>query len=266
MTWLVVLSAVLIGLALVVRWIEPRLLYSPSHELVQTPASVGLAYRDVRLRAADDVSLRGWFVPVTETDGPVILFLHGNAGNMSHRIEKVALLHGLGASVLIIDYRGYGNSEGEPTEAGLFLDAQAAYSFLVKEQGLAPRRLVVYGESLGTAVAVDLATAHDVGGLILEGAFTSARDVAGDLYPLFPLRLLIGSRFDTLAKIARVKAPLLILHGRNDEFFSTQHSERLLAAAPGPKRLVELRGGHNDAFVVSHDAYVEAIREFLAGK
>ena len=193
-----------------------------------------------------------------------VLFFHGNAGNISHRMEKLALFRELGADVLIVDYRGYGSSTGRPGERGLYLDARAAYRHLIDERRVSPNALLLYGESLGTAVVVDLAAEVEVGALVLESGFTSIPDVAQAMYPVLPVRWIVRNRFDTLSKIRRVRAPILILHSRDDEFFPIHHAERLAAAAAPRARLVELRGGHNDAFQVSERVYREALRELLA--
>jgi fermentation-respiration switch protein FrsA (DUF1100 family) len=262
---LLVLAGALVALVVALRWIEPRLLYFPARALDATPAVIGLPYEDVRLRADDGVELHGWYVPAAREPAPAVLFLHGNAGNISHRIEKIAILHDAGAAILIVDYRGYGRSEGRPTEAGLYLDARAALAHLLEARGTPAPRVVLHGESLGTAVAVDVAAEHAVGGVILEAAFTSVPRAAAELYRGLPVSRIVRSRFDALAKIGRVHAPLLILHSRSDEFFGWHHAEALLAAAPDPrKQLVELEGGHNDAFVVSEPVYRNALREFLA--
>jgi fermentation-respiration switch protein FrsA (DUF1100 family) len=166
--------------------------------------------------------------------------------------------------VCIIDYRGYGASDGRPSEEGLYLDARAAYEYLVTQLNVPAARIVLYGESLGTAVAVDVAAEHAVGGVILEAAFTSARSVARELYRFFPIHLAIRSRFDTATKITRLRHPLLLLHSVEDEFFGIHHARQLLAAAAGPKHLVTLRGGHNDAFLVSGTIYRAALRDFLS--
>jgi fermentation-respiration switch protein FrsA (DUF1100 family) len=264
LTALLAAVAILAAAALLLRWSEPRLIYFPVRPLEATPAAVGLPFEEAWLVAADGTRLHAWFVPPPARESPVVLFLHGNAGNVSHRLEKLALLREAGAGVLIVDYRGYGLSEGRPGEAGLYLDARAAYDHLTGTRRVPATHLVAYGESLGTAVAAHLSARAPVGGLVLESGFTSAADVARELYGWLPVARILRSRFDTLAEVSRVRAPLLILHSRGDEFFGWHHAERLLAAAPGPKRLIELRGGHNDAFYASRDTYVRALREFLA--
>jgi pimeloyl-ACP methyl ester carboxylesterase len=194
-----------------------------------------------------------------------VLFLHGNAGNISHRLDRINIFHTLGVSSLLIDYRGFGNSTGQPSEQGTYRDARAAYDYLIQERGISPRQIVIYGESLGTAISVDLASKVPCGGVVLEAAFTSVPDVAQKMFPFLPVRPFVRNRYDSLSKISKIKAPLLIFHSRADEMFSMQHAERLLAAASQPKQLVELSGGHCDSYVVSADIYHAALKELLNG-
>lgn len=254
----------LAALSLWLRLNEMRMIYFPERALATTPQQQGMKYEDVWLTAADGVRLNGWFMPSTRPSGQTVLLLHGNAGNISHRFEKYAIFHQLGWDVFALDYRGYGNSAGEPDEAGLYQDARAAHRYLTEQRGIDPRKLVVYGESLGVAVATDLVSQAAVAGLVLEEGFTSAPDVGQQMYPFLPMRWLMRTRFDTLGKIGRINAPLLIFHSRDDEFFPMEHAQRLLAAAHAPKQLVELRGGHNDAFVQSGEIYRDGLRRFEA--
>jgi fermentation-respiration switch protein FrsA (DUF1100 family) len=270
------LLTILVVFALWLRWNEPRMIYCPDRQIDQTPDVLGLKYDNVTLTTSDGFHINGWFLPTVASAKAglpasasnaklTVLFFHGNAGNMSHRFEKLAALRSLGVDTFIIDYRGYGLSEGKPDEQGTYRDARAAYDYLVTQRTLAPRSIVVYGESLGSAVAADLATKVDVGGLILEEAFTSVGDVGQRMFPFLPVRWLVRNKYDTLGKMPRVKVPLLIFHSREDEIFNIRHAQRLLAAASDPKHLVELRGHHNDAFLVSAPIYHEALREFFAG-
>jgi fermentation-respiration switch protein FrsA (DUF1100 family) len=251
------------ALVLLLRWYEPHLIYFPARALDGTPAALGLPFEDVELDTADGERIHGWFLPAGGPAPVTVLLLHGNAGNISHRFEKLAALRMLGADVLIVDYRGYGRSSGRPSETGTYRDADAAYGYLVRTRGIDPRRLVVYGESLGSAVAVDLAARTAVGGLVMESAFGSAVDVGQEMFPFLPARLLVRNRYESASKIGRVRAPVLILHSRDDEFFGWHHPQRLYDAAHQPKQLVELRGGHNDAFVVSSQAYSAALSAFF---
>jgi hypothetical protein len=262
------------GVALVLlflRWYEPRMLYYPQHperRVSRIPADAGMAYEAMTLTASDNVRLSAWWLPAPENAPearPAVLFLHGNAGNIGHRLEKARVLLDLGFDVLLLDYRGYGDSEGRPSEKGTYRDADAAYSYLTGTRGVNPRRILLYGESLGTGVAVDLASRMPVGGVVLEAPFTSISDVAQRIFWFLPgvVRLLVRNRYDSRRKIARIDAPLLLLHSRDDEFFSfRRHAERLFAAAREPKRLVELRGTHADSFFVSEPVCRDALREF----
>jgi uncharacterized protein len=258
------LIAIILGFVLWLRWSEPHMLYHPIRRIEQTPDQFGLKYEDVTLTTSDGVRLNGWFLPCGHDARLTILFLHGNAGNISHRLEKLNALHDLGVDTLIIDYRGYGRSEGKPNEEGTYRDAQAAYDYLTQQRKIAPRSVVVYGESLGTAVAADLAHKVEVGGLVFEEGFTSTGDVGQRMFPFLPVRWLVRNKYDTLSKMPRINAPLLIFHSRDDEVFPMRHAQRLLAAANGPKQFVELRGGHNDAFLVSERIYRDALEKFFA--
>lgn len=239
-----------------------RLVYFPSraHD-GGTPAVFGLAYEDVALTTSDGVRLHAWFVPAPAARR-TLLFLHGNAGNISHRLDKLATLNELGADVLLLDYRGYGRSEGTPDEAGTYRDADAAYDWL-RGRGVSAERIVLYGESLGGPIATDLAARQPVGGLILESSPSSILDVARYHYPWLPVAWFLSVRYDARAKIGRVHAPLLILHSPDDEIVPFDMAEQLYAAANGPKRLVRLRGGHNDNFMVAADTYRAAVNDFL---
>jgi uncharacterized protein len=251
-----------------VRWAEPRMLYYPLRAIDATPAQRGWRFEDVRLTAADGTKLHGWFIPANGDSGVrdprlTVLLLHGNAGNVSHRLDKLAILRDLGVDVLILDYRGYGESEGRPDEAGTYLDARAGYQHLVRTRGLDPLAIVLLGESLGSAVASHLAAGTEVGGVVLEESFTSVADVAQGMFPFLPVRWVIRNRYDTLDRIGRIGAPLLILHSRGDEYFPFRHAERLAAAAR-EATVVELRGGHNDAFLASEPVYRRALAAFFA--
>jgi len=266
----VLLLSLIVVFALWLRWNEPNMIYYPDRHIDQTPDQVGFKYEDVTLTTSDGVRINGWYLPSPEPANAnpgatlTVLLFHGNAGNMSHRFEKLAVLRELGVDTFIIDYRGYGRSGGKPDEQGTYRDARAAYDHLIQQRKLSPRSIVVYGESLGSAVAADLATKVNVGGLILEEAFTSVGDVGQKMFPFLPIRGLVWNKYDTLSKMPRVKVPLLIFHSRDDELFSLRHAQRLLAAANDPKQLVELRGNHNDAFLVSASIYHDALQKFFA--
>ena len=239
-----------------------RLVYFPSrpHD-GGTPAVFGLAYDDVTLITQDGVRLHAWFVRAPSARRTV-LFLHGNGGNISHRLDKLTVLNELDADVLLLDYRGYGHSEGTPDEAGTYRDADAAYAWL-RGRGDSAERIILYGESLGGPIATDLAARQPVGGLILESAPSSILGVAQYHYPWLPVSWFLSVRYDALAKIGRVHAPLLILHSPDDPLVPFAMAEELYAAANPPKQLVRLRGGHNDNFLMAAETYRSALNDFL---
>jgi hypothetical protein len=250
---------------LLLRWYEPRVLFYPhvpGRRIEQTPDSAGLPYREVKLLTEDGEHLHSWHVGA---QGPrTILFCHGNAGNISHRIDKCRVLVDLGVDVFIFDYRGYGQSTGRPSEKGFYLDARAACEYLIGNLGVPAERTIIYGESLGTGVAVHLASERRVGGLILEAPYTSIPDVAQKMLWFLPVRYLVKNRFESLRKITKLGTPLLLLHSQDDEIFELRHAQRLFEAAMEPKRLVELRGPHDGAYSVSEREYRAAISQFLA--
>ncbi len=203
---------------------------------------------EVRLDTADGLSLLSWYKPATPPRGATLVYFHGNAGNIGDRGYKVRPLLDAGHGVLLVGYRGYGGNPGRPHEAGFYQDGRAALSFLA-EEGVADERIVVYGESLGGGVAVQLATERGLGAVVLEAPFTSAGDVGAAAYPILPVRRLIKDRFASVDKIAAIGAPLLIVHGEADRTVPTRHGRALLEAAEEPKQGVFLPGaGHNDVF------------------
>ena len=243
--------------------LQRKMIFFPASILEHTPADLGLAYEDVRVRTSDGVTLHGWMVPCDGSD-VTLLFFHGNAGNIGDRVENIRLLHEIGLRVFILDYRGYGLSEGAPSEQGLYEDAQAAYAHLVSREGLAPERIAIFGRSLGGAVAVDLASRVPCRRLILESTFTSAADMAAHILPILPWGRLVTERFDSADKIDKVQAPLLQFHGTRDEIVPYRLGQKLFQAAPGPKEFVPIPGAsHNDTYLVGGRPYFEKIQSFL---
>ncbi len=269
-----ILRAVLVTYLLVVlamMFIEDWLVYpAPSRDDGDWQAA-NLEHEDVWFTSADGTKLHGWFVPGDTPDRKaraVVLFHHGNAGNISHRLETLALLNGLGLSTCIFDYRGYGKSSGRPTERGVYLDARAVWDWLADEQGVAPGRVVVWGRSLGSAVAARLA--RDLAGegvrpaaLVLESAFTSVPDMGRTAYPFLPVRLIARMRMRTVDYVRGVNCPVLVAHSPSDEIVPYAQGRAVFDAAPEPKRFFELRGGHNDGFLVTGRDYVQGVDAFL---
>jgi fermentation-respiration switch protein FrsA (DUF1100 family) len=245
--------------------VQPRLLYYPdvpTRELTATPGRIGLDYESVALSTDDGVRLSAWFIP-HPAPRATLLFFHGNAGNLSHRLESIRLFHELGLAVFIIDYRGYGESEGRPTEAGTYIDATAAWRYLVETRQIPPQDIVIFGRSLGGAIAAELASRTRPGALILESAFTSVPNMAARLYPWLPVRSISRFRYDTRRALDTIACPVLIIHSREDEVIPFAEGEQLYAHAREPKRFLELRGGHGDGFLVSGGRYMQGIDDFL---
>jgi hypothetical protein len=244
---------------------EDSLIYFPSRALDLTPAELGLPFEEAWLTAEDGVRIHGWFLPARGSRFTV-LFAHGNAGNISHRLDRARLmLSRLGADVLLFDYRGYGRSEGRPGEQGTYRDARAAHEYLVGRRGIRPERLVLFGESLGSAVVLDLALSRPCRGLVLESPFTSVPDMARKVLPILPLGRLLTTKYDNRAKAALLEVPLLVLHGDRDGLVPFAHGRRVFEAAPEPKRFFQIPGAdHNDTYVTGGEAYWRAVAEFLA--
>jgi len=241
--------------------VERALIYVPIRELGGTPASLGLAYQDVWFQAEDGVRLHGWLVPGTRP--ATLLWCHGNAGNISHRLDNIRDIHvRLGIGVFIFDYRGYGLSEGSPSEAGLYQDARAARQALVQDLGIPAEQIAYFGRSLGAAVALELALTHPPPGLILESPFLSVRAMANRTVP--GIGALFRTRFDSLEKVGRVRTALLVLHGDADEVVPYAHGRRVYEAAAEPKAFYTIAGAHhNDTYLVGGNDYWEAWRRFL---
>ena len=242
---------------------QSHYIYYPERDLQADPGTIGLQFDSVCFETANGVNLSGWFIPSDGARG-VILFCHGNAGNISHRLESIQIFHRLGLDVFIFDYRGYGQSEGKPTEQGTYEDAKAAWRYLVEERQLAPADIIVFGRSLGGAVASWLAQSHTPGVLILESTFTSLRDVAATLYRYLPVRLLLRFQYNTAEYLDRVNCPVLIVHSRDDEIMPFSHGWQLFEVAREPKEFLEITGTHNEGFMTSGKHYEEGLNAFIS--
>lgn len=251
----------LLFLIIYVKFLESRSIFFPLNELEFTPEDFNLHYDDIYFLTSDNVRINGWFIPSQDANY-TLLFFHGNAGNISHRLEKIIFFNGLKLNVFIIDYRGYGKSRGKPREKGLYTDAQASYEYLVEKYKIDPENIILYGESLGSAVAIDLALKVKVRALILEGAFPSIKDLARSIYPFISL-FLFTNKFDSLGKIKNISVPKLFLHSRDDEIVPFKLAQKFYNKASEPKQLVELRGGHNSAFLDSQEKYIASLRSFI---
>lgn len=243
---------------------QSHLVYYPSvgRELAATPAARGLSHESVKIATDDGEQLAAWWVPATEARGTV-LFFHGNAGNISHRIDYLAMFNRLGYSTLIVDYRGYGESTGSPSEEGTYRDALASWLYLTETRGVRPEDIVIVGESLGGAVASWLAARHAPRALILASSFTSVNDLGAEIYWFVPVRLISRFGYDTLGNLRKIRVPVLIAHSRDDDIVPFSHGQKLFTAANEPKEFLEMRGGHNDGFLFVKEEWVQAVADFL---
>jgi fermentation-respiration switch protein FrsA (DUF1100 family) len=271
--WLAARIALLLaaGLVAFVMLFEDRFIYFPTKypEGAWDMSAASVKIEDVWFRAEDGVRLHGWYcTPRRETDGQALrrmtlLWFHGNAGNVTYRLGVIERLVELPADVFIIDYRGYGRSEGSPSEAGLYADARGAWDYLTVERQIPPADIVVFGDSLGGAVAIELATRVEPAGLIVQSGFTSIRDMAAEVMPFVP-GFLLRTKMDSLNKVAGVRAPKLFIHSPADELVPYRFGRQLYDAAPAPKQFYEVKGArHNETDLVGGRAYFEAIANFV---
>jgi hypothetical protein len=262
---ILILAVAYVLVCLAAYLFQSRLVYFPSRARGGTPDKVGLGYRDVTFATASGRSLHGWMVPAP---GGVytLLYCHGNAGNIHDRLESIRQFVEMGLSVFIFDYGGYGRSAGRPGETQTYEDAAAAWDHLTREEGVAPERIVVFGRSLGGAVAIELAarTRPGPGGLIVESCFTSLPDLGARAYPWLPVRFLCRYRYNNWRRIREVDAPKLFIHSLDDEVVPYGMGKRLYNHAARPKQFLRIRGGHNDGFLVSDAQYSDGVRAFIA--
>ena len=256
------------AVVLALFWLaQRRIMYFPSHD-VPPPAQVGLARAEtVTFRTADGLILHGWFVPAPERGATTLIVFNGNAGNRSYRTDLAGRLAAQGLAVLLFDYRGYGENSGSPTEEGLALDALAARNYVLSRADVTPSRVVYFGESLGSGVAVRLAVEHPAAAVVLRSPFTSFVDVGRVHYGWLPVGLLLRDRYASIDRIRQINSPLLVIAGSSDTIIPVGQSRRLFDTAREPKRLVIVEGAdHNDESVAAGPEVVAAVASFLAGR
>jgi len=251
-----------LGVLVVAMFLENSLIFFPSVYPDGDWQPTNLPIEDVWFQAKDGTKLHGWYVPCKDAKAAV-LFCHGNGGNITHRVEVMHALHQqVGVSAFFFDYRGYGRSEGSPSEVGVLDDARAARAWLAKRENITEHDVVMMGESLGGAVAVDLAARDGARALVLQSTFSSLPDVAAYHYPWLPVRWLMQARFDSLSKIGNYHGPLLQNHGDADTIVPIQYARRLFEAANEPKQFIVMHGhDHNDSLPME---YFVALKAFLA--
>ena len=244
-------------------FIERTFIFFPSRRLEATPLQMGLDFQECFFTSSDGLQLHGWYVPADRA-APVIMWFHGNGGNISHRLDYMARLHQIGLGVWIFDYRGYGLSQGRPSESGVYQDALAAYQHLCGSLAIPPERVVLLGRSLGGAVAADLATKVAARALILEAAFTKVGDMARHHYAWLPGKGLFAQKFDLTHRLPALKLPKLFIHGEQDEVVPFWMAEQLYELAPPPKELYPVpQAGHNDTYLIDGQRYFNRLKSFV---
>lgn len=259
---LILLALLYLGVCLLAWLFQSRLIYFPGPPPARTPDDYGLAYDEVALTTEDGLRLQAWYLPVESAPG-CVLVCHGNAGNIEHRLMLARAFQAMGLSVLLFDYRGYGNSQGHPSEEGTALDAQAALEWLTDSQQLEGGQIVVYGESLGGGVALRLARGRSLGAVIVESTFTSLPELGARLYPLLPVRLIAHIRYDNLESLRTLRAPLLVMHSPQDDIVPFEFGRELFEAAPAPKEFLATSGGHNDGGFQLREEWQDKVRDFV---
>ena len=254
-------------LAALLYFYQPKLVFHPHRELEATPALISLDYEELTLTTSDGLAINAWWVPHPAARASV-LFLHGNAGNISHRLDSIRIFHDLGLSVLIFDYRGYGKSTGTPSEQGTYIDAETAWDYLIEEKKLEQEQIIIFGRSLGGAVACWLAERHRPAGFIMESSFSSIADIGKHYYPYLPTSLLARIKYPSIDRISNIRSPILIIHSKGDEIIPYNHSERLFTEAikekTTQKTFMEINGGHNEGFIISGKKYSDGLDKFIS--
>lgn len=265
------------GVGVILYVMQPKFLYDPVQEIPYNPGELDIDFEDVVFESSDGLRLSGWYIPApagtthrdypekerTKGPAPTILFCHGNGGNMMHCLDSINIFYNFGLSCFIFDYRGYGQSQGKPSEVGTYLDAEAAYKWLTREKKIPPDNIIIFGRSLGGSIAAYLASKVKVGALIVESTFTSYADIGKKFYPYMPVRWFASFIYRTIDYIKDVHCPLMLIYSRNDEVIPFDFGLELYEAANEPKKFVEIFGSHNDGFLVSSEIYKRAWTEWL---
>ena len=257
-------SAIRIYLVVVLAafFLKDMILFQPSRVVDQTPSAIGLEYEAVSIETSDGITLSGWFVPAKNARATA-LFFHGNAGNISDRLSTLNILHNLGLSTLIIDYRGYGESGGRAGISGVKRDAVAAWEWLLK-RGYPEENIILFGRSLGGAVAANLAGTVTPGALILESTFSSLADIGHGLVPFLPMSIIVGNSFNSVKNLKNFTRPVLVIHSRDDDVVAFKYGRKLYESLSAPKEFLEISGDHNNGFIISKN-YIKGLDQFITG-
>ena len=261
---LLILAVMIAGFLALVRYLETAGVFFPSDEMVISPSIINLPWEDVYFRPKDNVLLNGWFFKNPRARS-TLLFAHGNAGNMSDRLFKIEFFYRLGLNVFIFDYRGYGKSEGKPSETGIYSDAQGAYDHLRSRGDVDMKKIILYGASIGGAVVIDLATQRDAALLVVESSITNARDMARIFYPFVPY-FILSLKFNSIYKVRQLSLPKLFIHSPDDEVVPYWVGQKLFEAALPPKEFLKIHGGHNDGSITVDPAAAGVFLRVLKSK
>ncbi|MEW6419687.1 MAG: alpha/beta hydrolase [Nitrospirota bacterium] len=262
----VIFISLFLGYLVILGFVYVRqgsMIYYPVREISNTPRDIGLDFEEVTLKTKDGVTISAWYIPARHERG-VVLFCHGNAGNISHRLDSIRIFHDLKLSVLIFDYRGYGKSEDSPTEEGTYLDAESAWDYLVNSKHISPEKIILFGRSLGSAIAAEIALNHKAGALIVESGFTSIPDFGRRFFPYLPVRLIARYHYSTIDKVNKIDIPKLFIHSPQDEIIPFEHGMSLFEKASKPKEFLQIKGSHNEGFLISGRVYIEGLDEFIS--
>lgn len=230
------------------------MVFLPGKTIFMTPDDAGMEYEDIYIEVAENVSINAWFIGADASIGTV-LFCHGNAGSMSHRVETAGIFHSLGLNVMLFDYRGYGRSPGTPTEKQTYEDAEAVWKYLTDKKSIPAEKIILLGRSMGGPIAAKLAKNHQPVLCILESTFTSIPEMGRAKYPIFPTKLLVTIKYPTIDYVREIECPLLVVHSSEDEIVPYNMGEKIFAVANEPKEFLELKGGHNETYFKCIDTY-----------
>jgi fermentation-respiration switch protein FrsA (DUF1100 family) len=262
----VIFISLVLGYLVILGFVYVRqgsMIYYPVREISNPPGDIGLDFEEVPINTKDGVTISAWYIPAQHERG-VVLFCHGNAGNISHRLDSIRIFHDLKLSILIFDYRGYGRSEGSPTEVGTYLDAESAWDYLVNIKQISPDKVILFGRSLGSAVAAEIALNHKAGALIIESGFTSIPDLGRKFFPYLPVRLIARYHYSTIDKVNKIGIPKLFIHSPQDEIIPFEHGVSLFEKASEPKEFLRITGSHNEGFLISGRDYIEGLNGFIS--
>lgn len=256
MLWLLLIIpvAVYVILAILLTLFQGKIVFLPGKTIFMTPGDAGMEYEDLFIEVSEGVSINAWYIPAENAKG-TILFCHGNAGSMSHRVETAEIFHSLGMNVMLFDYCGYGRSLGKPSEMQTYRDAEAVWNYLVDKISISADKIVVLGRSMGGPIAAKLAKDHQPVLCILESTFTSVPEMGKSKFPIFPTKLLVTIKYPTIDYVSEIKSPMLIVHSPDDEIIPYWMGEKLFEAASEPKEFLKLSGGHNETYFECIDEY-----------